>query len=1371
MNAISKPSRLGIAALGILYALGNPATVLAAPTSLADEPLATGLTGVPPNVMFILDDSGSMASDYTPDYVSDQYCRTSDSLSSSSLEDCNWGDPLYASPQFNSQYYNPAIRYKAPFHPDDVGKAEDDNTRVYPSYNDVGSNQKWNSVKTAPYSSSSTRSLLVANQDAVACNVSSSGRPTQAEKFNTSTCKPLTDGALGATGKYLYPNPRNSSSQTSSFFYNRVSRTGDATYNVRPYFYLIDQVLWCKNRYTAKPASGTSASRYLYGKGTADTAAADYANNPCFTRRGTIGGTNYQYPRFGTLAHTTTGTGADNNTNNSTNYTGLTGFTRHDIFDAGGGTLPASYPAKSASRTECTGAQCTYTQEMTNYANWYAYYRTRLTAMKTAAGRAFENIQGDYRVGFITICPRDGASCNSAWSGSVGASRYLKIDGFDSTQKLAWYNKLYSITTNSYTPLRTALARVGQMYAGRLDTGLTSGIPVADDPVQESCQQNFAILTTDGYWNGAGGQKKDGTAMDNQDHDIALTPRPFYDGPVTASDTLADTAIYYYVTDLRPSMINNVPTTAKDTATHQHMTTFTLGLGVDGRLGYRSDYETALSGDFYNIKQGGGTNWPAPAPGADTAVDDLWHAAVNGRGKYFSAQNPELLTQGLQDTLTEVGNRIGAGAAAATSSLRPSAGDQLAFTAQYETGKWAGDLKARTIDVNATSSTFGQVSTRDLWSAQTLLDAKAWDTRRIYTFDPADTAGDKLKFFCWDNTDTGCTTNGTGLTTGEQAYFDPTRLNQYGLLTPDQRAQASGRGLVNYLRGDSTYENTGGGGNTDLLRLREHKLGDIVNAQPVYVKKPPFDYADGYYGTFKSNNAGRAAMVFVGANDGMLHAFAVDPDNNPYYQTGGFATAATSDDTFSAGTNDGGNEAWAYLPAMLLPKVYQLAQTNTFAHQYYVDGSPVVSDVCSTTPCASASNWRTILVAGLNKGGRGYYALDITDPLNPKGLWEWSVTGSTACLTDAQANMGTSSTYYADCNLGYTYSTPIVTKWLGSMVGNDGRWVVLVTSGYNNYNPGDGNGYLYMLDALSGKILGRIGTGVGSGGTAAASYTDADPSGLGKINLFIEDSLTNNTGGDVYGGDLKGNMWRFRVGDANPANWTKFKLATAMAPDGSAQPITVRPELGKPRDKRAVFVGTGRYLGTTDADVTQTQTIYGIKDNQTTDTFVPTIGASSRLVTRAFGPESTLPDGTITRSIASGGTALDFASSTQDGFRIDLPTGGERVNVDLALQVGTVVVESNLPEKNSCSAGGSGWENYIDFETGFSIPAVGGVGGAKKFTGGLIVGSTIVQLGDRTVAITTTSDTKQTTSDTTGHGAGAGSFTGKRSSWRELITE
>jgi type IV pilus assembly protein PilY1 len=178
--------------------------------------------------------------------------------------------------------------------------------------------------------------------------------------------------------------------------------------------------------------------------------------------------------------------------------------------------------------------------------------------------------------------------------------------------------------------------------------------------------------------------------------------------------TLADVALFYYKTDLRTTgavASNNVPTTSKDTASHQHMVTFTVGLGLDGQLSYRPDYETAGSGDFFDIKQGT-KKWPVPVADSPTALDDLWHAAVNGRGVFFSAKNPEELANGLSETLNQLQARVGAGAAAATSNLQPVAGDNFAFTAQYQTAAWIGDVKARTIDLS--SGIVGQVQ---LWSA------------------------------------------------------------------------------------------------------------------------------------------------------------------------------------------------------------------------------------------------------------------------------------------------------------------------------------------------------------------------------------------------------------------------------------------------------------------------------------------------------------------------------------------------------------------------------------------------------------------------------------------------------------------------------
>jgi type IV pilus assembly protein PilY1 len=198
-------------------------------------------------------------------------------------------------------------------------------------------------------------------------------------------------------------------------------------------------------------------------------------------------------------------------------------------------------------------------------------------------------------VGFITINP----------GSPVSSNRYLRVQNFDTGHKANWYTKFYQQGPGGGTPLREALSRVGRLYAGTFD-GINNGIPSADDPMEVSCQPNFSILSTDGYWTSVGtsGNRIDGTAMTQQDNanvgPYSLRSDGVYDGnPSSATVGLADTALYYYQTDLRPAgslnassvdvSANNVPTTQADFAAHQHMTTFTLGLGLDGNLTYRND--------------------------------------------------------------------------------------------------------------------------------------------------------------------------------------------------------------------------------------------------------------------------------------------------------------------------------------------------------------------------------------------------------------------------------------------------------------------------------------------------------------------------------------------------------------------------------------------------------------------------------------------------------------------------------------------------------------------------------------------------------------------------------------------------------------
>ena len=1116
--------------------------------------------------------------------------------------------------------------------------------------------------------------------------------------------------------------------------------------------------------------------------------------------------------------------------------------------------------------------------ERVNFANWYSYYRDRMKMTKSAAGRTFVGLSDTYRVGFVTINPNS----------PVTASKFLTIADFDATQKSNWFTKLYSQTTNGSTPLRTALSRAGRYFVGKTD-GINDGM--TGDPVQYSCQQNFTILTTDGYWNGGGGVKLDGTTnMDNQDGVIseldaynppavkfAVSPRPIYDGsnilyvwhelkkeyrltssgcsggkkkrqyryndvattypgpsqsgtiisgPTTSStgwatetsclsgltlpspnpasitgttpiagaqstcnasgawpceltsasggssNSLADVAQYYYKTDLRNSTLsnctgalgtdvcdNNVPSTGSgvedDKAQWQHMTTLTMGLGLSGNLSYSPTYKSDIAGTFVNIRTGS-INWPVPVADSPTALDDLWHAAVNGRGQYFSAGNPDSVVNSLTTALAGVSARIASAAAAATSNLEPVAGDNFAYTAKYVTQKWTGELEAHEIVLqdefdpvtHALTASAGTVRGTVVWSAQGKLDTQgkaACDTRNIKLFRTG--AVDNFVPFTWNTF--ACDAAGiptgvaqTSLNAAEQANFGSTQvglLSQYPAMgdgtgiTANQRAAAVGENLVNFIRGQRGKEGFSSGppaSNTDvnlLYRQREHILGDIINAQPVYAKAPFAEYDDAGYLAFKTANASRTPMVYAAANDGMLHAF--------------YAGTSLVD-------TNGGVEAWAMIPSIVLPSLYKLASENyANQHTYSVDGTPTIGDVYDPADTV----WKTILVGGLNKGGKGYYAVDITDPASPKGLWEFKHDMGNCVAVDATTK-APATAQYSDCHIGYTFNNPIISKL------RDGRWVVFVTSGYNNVNSpsvsGDGVGYLYVLEAVTGKILYKISTGVGSATT---------PSGLNKINAWAEDPIRNNQTERVYGVDVLGNVWRFDVNDIlAPAGIEATRLATLVDSSNAAQPITTRPELAEVAGQPYVYVGTGRYLGTTDNASTQAQTIWALRDPLT--------------ATSLTSLRTTLKHMTITNQ-GSGTAAFRTVGCTAqcgstDGWFADFPDTGERVNIDIKLQLGTLVVATNVPQNNACNIGGYSWLNYFNNATGNAISSSADAAVGRRLVGAdgtesLAVGVNIVRLpGGKVVVIVTTSSGQQITASVP---FDVPPPTGKRISWREII--
>jgi type IV pilus assembly protein PilY1 len=527
----------------------------------------------------------------------------------------------------------------------------------------------------------------------------------------------------------------------------------------------------------------------------------------------------------------------------------------------------------------------------------------------------------------------------------------------------------------------------------------------------------------------------------------------------------------------------------------------------------------------------------------------------------------------------------------------------------------------------------------------------------------------------------------------------------------------------------------------------------------VYVKAPSFSYADPGYTDFKSTGTAstRAAMVYVAANDGMLHAF-------------------------NAGT---GAETFAYVPTHILPNLVKLTdkQYNN-NHIYFVDGTPTHGDIC-TANCtdASAAVWKTILVGGLSGGGRGYYALDITDPSAPKGLWEFKA--SLACVPNgAGALAGTpadpvttavGAPFYADCDVGLSFGNPIITKR------SDGKWVVLVTSGYNNipqttpFNVGGtGGGFLYVLDAATGEILSKVATLVAGSnvGTAAA------PSGLSRINAYASYTDSDNTTLRVYGGDLKGNLWRFDNLDTIGVTGTSAKLlaifgtglAAGATQGNSTQPITARPELGEVVvsgvTHQIVFVGTGQYLGTPDQSTTGQQSFYAVRDRLTA---TPGWGAYRNLIGSSVVQQTlTQPSSTVRKTTAN---AVDF--STKAGWVVDFNPGsaspGERSHTDATLDLGTLTFTTNVPSTGNCVIGGTSYLYFLDYTTGGPVSS-STAGASGQFLGNaLATRPVVVRLpNNKVISLTRLSDG---TTVSLPIPIGSAGTSGKRVNWREVNTD
>ena len=1331
-----------IAASLWLPTLGQAANLL-----IAQQPLVNmGTSDVLPNIMFVLDNSGSMGRTFTPDWAG-----SSDNT-------------LFKNSAYNTQYYNPTVVYTpaVTFNGTSMGNQPSTGLVVENDVDDTGAT-KGGTVTLAgnaeyyafvPGEYCTTLALT---------NCIRSNIATTTHKF----AAPLRWCSTGAATTLQVP------AMPADGVCRSINEVGFTNLRVP------------SSRSTITVSTGTSTSfSGITVNGKQILSAASTASATASTVATNIAARINSCTNALSGACTTTGYSATVSTNVVTiisKWGDATVPFVPVITNAGAGTMTATpiafatrtpgslvyvpisgtgtftapgSAAKAPDRTDCGAATtCTLAQEMTNYANWYTYYRTRMQAMKSAASLAFKGIGDRYRVGFITIANQ--------------SNNYLPIAKFDNAQKGLWYKQLYLTTPSTATPLRSALSTVGRIYAGKNPVaGFTK------DPVEYACQQNFALLTTDGYWNtDVAADVKDikGNAIGNLDA-VATTPKPLQEGTTATSGSLADVSKYFYDSDIRNktgadanknfanctgALGTDVCGTINDHL-QQNMVTLTLGLGIDGTLLYAEDYkdQNVGDGDFGNLKPGGTGVWSNPMPAENgTRIDDLWHAAVNAGGTYYSAKNPKLLRESLVKGLSEIKSVFGAGSAAAASTLAPSNGDNLQFVASYRSVKWTGNLEARTVNLVTLKTNEDAV-----WCAENIAGeacpsgttqetGAANGTNAFYCRTPgSDTTacsglgGILTGTNCDVEIATACTgtlparvqattdsriiyKNGGGglvqLSAGSLSSAETTafingyaNLSQFTDFTLAQQTDTTKVAkLVNFIRGQQGNEMRSTNLVPDrLFRTREATLGDITQSKPNYFKQPTLKYTDAGYTAYKATL--RAATVYVGANDGMLHAF--DAVN--------------------------GQERWAFIPTPVVKNLPKLADRDyAINHSNYVNGDPQVADVCVSGCSGAAASWKSILIGGLNGGGRGYYALDVTNPNAPSLLWEFTAAD--------------------DNDLGYSFALPNVTKL------NNGKWVVLLTSGYNNGQldsdgttantpAGNGRGYLYVLDINTGNLVSKISTGVGSSLT---------PSGLSKVSTFVDNPFKNNLGVYTYGGDLQGNLWRFNINTA-----TVQKIATLKDAGGATQPITTLPELARISRKRVIFVGTGKYLEPTDLLTTQVQTVYAIKDDNLSAEIT---GLRSQLV------QQTLIAGGDTRSV----NAAPVNFSTGLGWFLDFPAK-ERVNIDPLLVNGVLLMPTTVPDSTSCLGGGSGWFNYFDYKTGGSASIPGNLVSEKLNTPAVGFNLTykdgkpvvsVVESNDPTPHLIKQKDV------VSGAGAASNRTTvfnkypdgtyGKRSIWRELI--
>ncbi|MCV6610881.1 MAG: PilC/PilY family type IV pilus protein [Amphritea sp.] len=613
-----------------------------------------------------------------------------------------------------------------------------------------------------------------------------------------------------------------------------------------------------------------------------------------------------------------------------------------------------------------------------------------------------------------------------------------------------------------------------------------------------------------------------------------------------------------------------------------------------------------------------------------------WDADKNGEpDNYVLATRPDLMISSLKSSFDDIEAQTSSASAIAANSTRLDT-DTKIYQAKYSSDGWSGDLLAYALD-----PVTGMPGSEESWKASDLMPAHS--ARSIFTH------------------------NGTAA-----VEFKHTNLSsvQQALITLDE---------LNYIRGDNSQEGS-------PFRVRKHALGDIINSDPLYTGSERFNYfslematggatqvstyARYLSGTDSTEKGHRPEVIYVGANDGMLHAFLAEDD-----------PSLSSGSSCSASANDcAGEEIFAYIPKALVPSLRDLT-TTAYRHRFYVDGSSRHGDAYIDFDSAGTPRWGTALVGTLGAGGKGIFALDISDPLN-------------FTTADVLWDKDSSDTDFLD--LGYTYSQPTIVKMA------NGVWTAVFGNGYNSTNH---EAVLYIVNLETGSVIRKIHTG--AFGSASATNGLSTPIVIDTDGDLLADR--------AYAGDLQGNLWAFDLSDkSSVSNWkvayksgsTPAPLFTAVDDNSKTQPITAKPQIVKAATGEfVVLFGSGQFFAVGDHSSTATQTFYGIYDN----------GKNAVSGRNSLTEQNIIYEGRSTGATAVNRVTTDNRLGNNDkGWFIDLGVvdtngdgspdkttrPGERVIVDALVRSGRVIFPTLIASIDPCVPGGSSMIMELDSLTG-----------------------------------------------------------------------